>query len=171
MSAACPDGFAPFPPHVFVYGTLRPGERNAALTTRFGSPTVQRAILPAFQLFNLAPEGYPAIVPGTAGQSVRGEVLAYPPEVWVQVLPLLDALEGVAETPPLYRRERVRVTLVRGGAVEAWTYVYARAGRLRRSGAVLVPCGDWSQRPEHTPNNDPNKTPPASTGDRDDEQR
>ncbi|WP_027460472.1 gamma-glutamylcyclotransferase family protein [Deinococcus murrayi] len=147
MSAACPDGFAPFPPHVFVYGTLRPGERNAALTTRFGSPTVQRAILPAFQLFNLAPEGYPAIVPGTAGQSVRGEVLSYSPDVWRQLLPLLDALEGVEQTPPLYHRERVRVTLALGGAAEVWTYVYARAARLEQSGAVLVSSGDWLQRP------------------------
>ncbi|KEF33460.1 hypothetical protein RDMS_12330 [Deinococcus sp. RL] len=147
MMAESPHAPAPSPPRVFVYGTLRPGERNAALTTRFGPPTVQRATLPAFRLFHLMPEGYPAIVPGDVGQGVRGEVLSYSLEVWRQLLPLLDALEGVEETPPLYRRERVRVTLALGGAAEVWTYVYARAARLEQSGAVLVSSGDWLQRP------------------------
>lgn len=134
-------------PRVFVYGTLRPGGRNAALTGRFGLPGVQAATLPAFQLFHLSPENYPVIVPGDPGERVRGELLTYPPEVWARVLPLLDALEGVGEVPPLYHRQRVRVTLGAGTTEGAWTYVYARPERLTLPGAARVPGGDWPRRP------------------------
>lgn len=135
------------PPRVFVYGTLRPGGRNSALAARFGPPGAQAATLPAFRLFHLSPENYPVIVPGEPGERVHGELLTYPPEIWTRVLPLLDALEGVGETPPLYHRQRVNVTLTTGGAEEGWAYVYARTERLTLPGAVPVPGGDWLQRP------------------------
>lgn len=135
------------PPRVFVYGTLRPGGRNAALAARFGPPRARAATLPAFRLLHLSPENYPVIVPGESGERVYGEVLTYPPEVWARVLPLLDALEGVGETPPLYHRQRVKVTLAAGGAEEVWAYVYARTVRLTLPGAVPVPGGDWLRRP------------------------
>lgn len=139
------------PPRVFVYGTLRPGGRNAALTTRFGPPEVRAATLPGFRLLHLSPENYPALVPGEPEERVRGEVLTYPPEVWARVLPLLDALEGVHASPPLYHRQRVRAAPVVGGPVpgrseEVWTYVYADRARLTRPGAAAVPGGDWTRR-------------------------
>lgn len=135
------------PPRVFVYGTLRPGGRNAALAARFGPPQAQAATLSGFRLLHLSPENYPALVPGKPGERVRGEVLTYAPEVWARVLPLLDALEGVGETPPLYHRQRVTVALAPGEAEEVWTYVYARTARLALPGAAPVPGGDWVQRP------------------------
>ncbi|MPY67480.1 gamma-glutamylcyclotransferase [Deinococcus sp. SDU3-2] len=135
------------PPRVFVYGTLRPGGRNAGLAARCGQPQTQAATLSAFRLLHLSPENYPAIVPGEPGERVQGEVLTYPPQVWAQVFPLLDALEGVDETPPLYHRQRVTVALASGEAEEVWVYVYARTERLTLPGAVPVPGGDWFQHP------------------------
>lgn len=134
------------PPRVFVYGTLRPGGRNAALAARFGLPEARAATLSGFRLLHLSPENYPALVPGEAGGRVHGEVLTYAPEVWAQVLPLLDALEGVGESPPLYHRQRVTVALAAGGSEEGWTYVYARAARLTHPGVTPVPSGDWYGR-------------------------
>lgn len=134
------------PPRVFVYGTLRPGGRNAGLTARFGPPETRSAALPGFRLLHLSPEEYPALVPGRPGERVRGEVLTYPPEVWAQVLPLLDALEGVHDTPPLYHRQRVTAVLAAGDPEEVWTYVYADRARLTRPGAAAVPGGDWTRR-------------------------
>ena len=138
---------------VFVYGTLRPGERNAHVAARGGSFTARPATLAGFRLFHLRPEGYPGIVPGAASDLVYGAALTYAPADWEQALTLLDALEGVDETPPLYTRQRVRLTL-EGGAVgsgplgsreevEGWVYVYACAGRLSQSGVTPLPGGDW----------------------------
>ena len=37
----------------------------------------------------------------------------------------------------------MRLTLEGGETLTAWVYVYALADRLRQTGAVLVPGGDW----------------------------
>lgn len=77
---------------------------------------------------------------------MRGEVLTYPPEVWARVLPLLDALEGVRDMPPLYHRHRVTAVPGAGGPEAVWTSVYADRARLTRPGAVPAPGGDWPQQ-------------------------
>ncbi|MFC5850113.1 gamma-glutamylcyclotransferase family protein [Deinococcus petrolearius] len=136
------------PTTVFVYGTLMPGERNAGVAGPPGSFVTRAAALPGHRLLHLDPERYPAAVPGEAGELVRGHALTYTPTAWVAALPLLDDLEGVHETPPLYRRVAVRLHLDAGGELDAWVYLYAQTRRLRQPGAVPVPGGDWRAVPD-----------------------
>lgn len=132
---------------VFVYGTLMPGERNADVAGQGGAFGAAPARLAGFRLLHLWPEDYPGIVPGGSGETVQGHVLSYARGAWFRALPLLDALEGVNETPPLYRRVEVTLTLEGGETQAAWTYVYARAERLARPGALPLPGGDWRRHP------------------------
>lgn len=135
---------------VFVYGTLMPGERNAGVAAQGGAFQAMPARLTGFRLLHLQPEEYPGIVPAGSSEQVLGAVLSYAREDWPRVLPFLDALEGVNETPPLYRRERVTVTLEGGETQAAWTYIYADAERLGRPGVVPLPQGDWRRQPRRT---------------------
>lgn len=131
------------PTRVFVYGTLRPGERNARVARRGGPFVTSPASLRGYRLLHLLPEAYPLLVPGEPWQTVRGDLLTYRPDDWTRALSLLDALEGLHESPPLYTREQVTVTPGGGEPVSAWVYVYARGERLTRPGVQLVPGGDW----------------------------
>jgi len=138
----------PPPPRVFVYGTLLPGERNAGVAARGGAFQAAPARLPGYRLLHLWPEAYPGIVPGPPGEEVLGAVLTYASQDWPRALPFLDELEGVHDTPPLYRREAVTVTLAGGEIQAAWTYVYADTARLARPGVVPLPGGDWRGWPD-----------------------
>ncbi len=133
MSDTQPD--AAHPEGVFVYGTLQPGEANSSWAKRRGLTEAVPATLPGFDLYHLAPEGYPAIVPGSG--TVEGVVLLFA-EI-DRALPRLDALEGCAQTPPLYVRE-IHPTDPFG---PAWVYVYDRTDRLDAPGATLLPGGSW----------------------------
>lgn len=141
------------PARVFVYGTLMPGERNEQVARTHGFPTAQPATLHGYRLFHLTPENYPGIVPGEQLDRVHGYLLTYRDDTWEKVLPLLDELEGLDETPPLYTRAQVQ--LETGGKKEnAWVYVYARAERLQGPGAQFIPSGDWREtqaREQHGP--------------------
>ena len=132
---------------VFVYGTLMPGERNAGVAGPPGSFGAQAAVLAGHRLLHLDPEQYPAAVPGGATDRVRGYALTYTPQGWAAALPFLDDLEGVDESPPLYRRVAVRLHLDTGGELDAWVYLYAQQGRLAQPGALPVPGGDWRTVP------------------------
>ena len=135
---------------VFVYGTLRPGERNEAVARRGGAFTAVPATLPGYRLLHLRPEAYPGVVPGEGNEAVHGDVLTYREADWGTVLPFLDELEGIHETPPLYVRQQVEAVLGDGARTSAWVYLYADAARLSRPGAVPVPGGDWRARPDRT---------------------
>ena len=128
---------------VFVYGTLLPGERNAHIAARGARHDSCAARLSGFRLFHLSPEGYPAIVAGETGDTVFGAALTYAPADWPAARRWLDELEGVDETPPLYTREQVTLTLGGGEAAPAWVYVYAQTQRLGQPGAERVLSGDW----------------------------
>lgn len=117
---------------VFVYGTLQIGGANEVVARRAGLVRAEPATLRGYRLFDLQPEGYPAVVPGPG--VVHGEVLEL-----AGPLDELDALEGVDECPPLYRRVRCTPE----GAGDAWLYVYARPERLARPGATWLPSGRW----------------------------
>ena len=121
---------------VFVYGTLKPGLHNYYLAERAGALTYQPGFIEGFELYHLEPENYPAIVAG-AGR-VYGGVLAF--EDIGEAFGLLDELEGVNDTPPLYRRQLVDVTL-KGGRATAWVYTYALS--FKREGALRVASGEW----------------------------
>ena len=113
---------------LFVYGTLRSGEPQAAL---LGDLTRRRAWTRG-TLWAL-PAGYPALVPGDEGR-VEGELVDAPDE---RVLTLLDAYEGVDEG--LFERVPVGV-FVGLRSFEAWAYTLdaARAKAGRR-----IPSGRW----------------------------
>ncbi|MBB5361202.1 gamma-glutamylcyclotransferase [Deinococcus humi] len=132
------------PTTVFVYGTLMPGERNAHIAALGGHFQARPAVLWGHRLLHLWPEAYPAVVPGDGEEAVRGFALTYAPTDWPLALPFLDELEGVAETPPLYTREQVTLTLEGGETLPAWVYLYALAERMKRPGVIPVRGGDWT---------------------------
>ncbi|MDV6374865.1 gamma-glutamylcyclotransferase family protein [Deinococcus arenicola] len=129
---------------VFVYGTLMPGERNAHIAQLGGTFSAQPARLPGFRLLHLYPEAYPAVLPGEPQDGVTGFALTYAPADWPLALPFLDELEGIDETPPLYTREEVTLTLENGQSLTSWVYIYAVSERLTRPGALPVSGGDWT---------------------------
>ncbi|GLV48067.1 gamma-glutamylcyclotransferase [Thermus sp. LT1-2-5] len=118
---------------VFVYGTLKRGERNHARVAGKLLGVVP-GYVEGFRLYHL-PEGegrpyaYPAMVPGEG--RVYGEVLLLPEEA----LSLLDALEEEGEE---YRRVRVLVHTAEG-PLEAWAYLYLQD----LQGALPLPEGVW----------------------------
>lgn len=114
---------------LFVYGTLMPGQREAA---RLGPLHRQRPAHTPGRLYHL-PAGYPALVEDPASW-VYGVVveLAEPGR-----LVALDDYEG-----PLYQRER-SVAVTPEGPIEVWCW------RMRLAdlppGARLLPQGRWSE--------------------------
>jgi gamma-glutamylcyclotransferase (GGCT)/AIG2-like uncharacterized protein YtfP len=123
-------------PGVFVYGTLKPGESNHPIARQAGRFTHYNAYLEDYLLYHLEPEGYPAMVPGSG--RVYGSVLVY--EDIAAALPVLDDLEGLGETPPLYRRA---LAVAKPTGERVWTYLYSRPERLREPGALLLSTGSW----------------------------
>ena len=130
-------------PHsVFVYGTLMPGEGNAAVAQAAGAPTGQeQATLSGYALYDLRPEGYPALISGKG--VVQGWLLHYSAKQWPAALIHLDDLEGIHLTPPLYTRTQAQASTATGQQ-SVWVYLYARLGRLDQPGCVAVPSGDWT---------------------------
>ena len=131
------------PRAVFVYGTLMPGERYEAVAQAAGEAlSRERATLSGHLLYDLRPEGYPALVAG-GNRTVHGWILMYSAEQWPAALAHLDDLEGLHLTPPLYAR-----TLAQGqtqaGLQTVWVYLYARLERLEQPGCVAVLSGDWT---------------------------
>lgn len=129
---------------MFVYGTLKRGERNHHLVEGAGLLAAGPAELRGFDLYDLEPDGYPALVAGSG--VVFGELLTLPGEA---ALTSLDELEEVDRTPPTYERVRV-VALVQGREgdeepVGCWVYLYAKAARLAEPGVRLVPGGVWPE--------------------------
>lgn len=133
---------------VFVYGTLRPGQRYHKRIERF----IVRAE-PAFvtgRLYHL-PQGYPALVLerdiGCKLNSgcVAGDLLEF--ESLEAVLPILDELEdyyGAGDPRNLYERVTVSARTKRGSRFSAMVYVFAgnQLNWLERH-AIPVPEGDW----------------------------
>lgn len=97
---------------LFVYGTLKRGERNHRLLAdqRFVGP----ATVPAgYRLFDLG--SHPGLVPHPDGGPVRGEVF----EVSECCMGELDEFE---EVPTLFTRERVELA----DGTSAWVYLFAQ---------------------------------------------
>lgn len=138
---------------MFVYGTLMPGERYEAVAQAAGEAVNrERATLTGHLLYDLRPEGYPALVAegGATGQSntvhsntVHGWILTYSAEQWPAALAHLDDLEGLHLTPPLYARTLAQAQ-TQAGLQTVWVYLYARPERLEQPGCVAVPPGDWT---------------------------
>ena len=128
-------------PHVFVYGTLKPGGRYHSVAQRGGRFTSQEAFIEGFTLYHLEPEDYPAITrfEGTRGQGkVYGNVFTF--ENIEQALPFLDELEGCHWDPPEY--ERIKTTAYPLDE-EVWAYLYLDEERLEGPGVTRLENGLW----------------------------
>jgi gamma-glutamylcyclotransferase (GGCT)/AIG2-like uncharacterized protein YtfP len=109
---------------LFVYGTLRPGEKNypaylAGRTRREVAATVAGA------LFFATEGGYPCLLAGEG--RVCGELMDLRHECYEAALQELDALEEYEpsdEAGSVYLRRRARVLLETGEEAEAWVYYW-----------------------------------------------
>lgn len=128
----------------FVYGTLRPGERNHDLFLRGRTRAEEPGRLVGAVLYR--GPGYPYAVEDRQGL-VHGELVTARPEEYDGLLVALDALEEYAPGDPGNLYERVARDIVResdGRPVRAWVYLAAPsvAQRLRAHGR-LIDNGDW----------------------------
>lgn len=118
--------------HLFVYGTLRPGDVRWHLLAPFvvddGRPDTAGGTV-----YDTG-RRYPAAVFGTDG-TIHGRTYELRWSTIDDCLALLDVEEGIVEGE--YRR----VTVMTGAAVAAWAYEYG-------GGLDLVPIesGDWFDR-------------------------
>ncbi len=109
---------------VFVYGTLRPGEKNFA--RYLGGRCVR--ILPATTngaLYFVRNEGYPYLT-DEAG-TVRGDLIFLAPSRYHETLRRLDQLEEYRPQDPensVYLRKPVTAITADGKARIAWTYFW-----------------------------------------------
>ncbi|MEU9288053.1 gamma-glutamylcyclotransferase family protein [Streptomyces sp. NPDC048275] len=130
----------------FVYGTLRPGERNHALFLCGRTASEEPGRLAGAVLYD--GPGYPYAVEESGGV-VRGELVTALPEVYGELLGALDRLEEYVPGDPrnLYERVAREVTREDGTAVRAWVYVAAPAvaAGLRAHGK-LIEGGEWRGR-------------------------
>lgn len=124
------------PSSCFVYGTLKPGERNHKVAEQGGKFTAEEGEIKGFDLFHFHPENYPGILPGEG--VVRGYVLTY--EDMSVAMPFLDELEGTEFDPPLYTRELVTVSPQNK---QVWVYIYGNRDRCFLPTAQRIESGDW----------------------------
>lgn len=127
------------PSGVFVYGTLKRGERNHPLVADASR------IIPATTrgtLYDL-PVGYPCMTV-EGDDTVHGEFMTF--KDLPGKLARLDRLEGYREGRPaeenLYLRVPLHVTLESGGEAKAWGYIFTRA-RANMTPKERVPSGEW----------------------------
>lgn len=109
-------------PHLFVYGTLRPGYDGAMARWLCGVAHHVGPALARGSLYWVA--DYPGFVAGPDGD-VMGDLFALPdPDATLARLDEHEECSDHFPAPHEYRRERLIVSM-REGPVEAWTYVYA----------------------------------------------
>jgi gamma-glutamylcyclotransferase (GGCT)/AIG2-like uncharacterized protein YtfP len=115
--------------HLFVYGTLRPGD----VRWHFLSPFVVDdgwGDTVAGQLFDTGLD-YPAAVFNDAG-TIHGHTFALLETSLVRALEVLDEVEGIVDG------EYSRVIVRTGRGVDAWSYASGDGLEL-----TLIPSGDW----------------------------
>ncbi len=127
------------PGYVFVYGTLKPGERNDHVAHYAGTFRAEPAYVDKMTLYHPEPENYPAMVRGR--DRIEGMLLHF--DDIEAALPVLDELEGCHLLPPEYTRVELTVYPQK---VTAWGYLYARVGRLEQPSARYLSPGVWPHR-------------------------
>ena len=123
--------------HLFVYGTLRPGDVRWPLLERF---VIDDGIddTTAGAVFDTG-LGFPAAVFGIEG-TIVGRTYRLHTGRLTEALDVLDAEEG--SVAGLY----ARVAVTTGRGIEAWAYAYGSGLELSP-----IPSGDWFDRPRRTP--------------------
>jgi gamma-glutamylcyclotransferase (GGCT)/AIG2-like uncharacterized protein YtfP len=111
---------------VFVYGTLRPGQKN--YTRYLQGRTIEEvpAICPG-RLYFLDQGGYPYLLPEEG--MVTGVLVKIRPEWYEETLVALDRLEEYDpedEKHSVYLRRRTMVELEDGEQRQAWVYFWNR---------------------------------------------
>lgn len=120
------------PRHLFVYGTLQPGEVRWSQLERWVLGEGERDSV-AGELFDTGLD-YPAALFNDRA-TIHGRTCVLRPETHGACLAHLDRVEGTVEG--LYSRTVVTTDLGR----VAWAYEYGSGLDL-----VLIPSGDWSRR-------------------------
>jgi gamma-glutamylcyclotransferase (GGCT)/AIG2-like uncharacterized protein YtfP len=124
--------------HLFVYGTLRPGDVRWHLLEPFVIDAGWPDTAPG-QLFDTGFD-YPAATFGGGG-TIHGQSFALLGASLSRALEVLDDVEGVVEG------EYSRVAVRTGRGIDAWAY--AGGARLE---LAPIPSGDWFEhRPPHHP--------------------
>ena len=127
--------------HIFVYGTLKPGEANFDRYCGDRVITSRRAYIYG-ELYHLPTCGYPGAIHGTS--KVQGFVLSFDDSA---ILIDLDELEDYdPQRQPAendYNRESV-TTYTPDGILQlcAWAYLMTPQ-QIRRLNGILVPDGWW----------------------------
>jgi len=126
--------------HVFVYGTLKQGQRNHDHFCG-DAHTIEPAVTTG-RLYD-TPYGFPAMFDAPDGK-VFGEVMTFPDIE--KTLGLLDRLEGYRQSGESHyvRIEKCVAIFGNSKVVHAWVYVYPKH-RLRL-GFIPVPSGCWWQQ-------------------------
>ncbi|MDX3849438.1 gamma-glutamylcyclotransferase family protein [Streptomyces sp. AK02-01A] len=133
----------------FVYGTLRPGERNHGLFPRGRTARQEPARLAGALLYD--GPGYPYAVeaPGV----IVGELVTAAPEVYGELLCVLDQLEeyeAPGDPRNVYERAVRDVLRADGTTARAWVYLAApRVARELRTRGRPIAGGDWLARAVH----------------------
>lgn len=118
--------------HLFVYGTLRPGDVRWPLLARFVADQGVDDTAPG-QVFDTGLD-YPAAIFGGDGR-ILGRTYVLRAERLDEALSVLDEEEDTVAG--LYRRVRVTTGL----GIAAWAYSYGTGLEL-----TLIPSGDWLDR-------------------------
>ncbi len=134
---------------VFVYGTLKPGERNYPIYCQDKVIEAIRAYTHG-QLYHLS-LGYPAMIVGT--QKVQGYLLTLADET---VLEKLDYLE---DYHPLrspqdnhYSRQTLSIYSLTGETLgDAWGYLMT-VQKIQQLGGKLIPSGWWTENGDYSDN-------------------
>lgn len=109
---------------VFVYGTLRPGQKNFL---PFLGGRVLRTVPASIEgrLYFVRDGGYPYLLPEPG--RVAGDLAFLDPRLREETLGGLDSLEEydpLDEDHSIYLRRQAKVTLADGGHVTAWVYYW-----------------------------------------------
>lgn len=126
------------PPHLFVYGTLKPG-----LTCTLGAPERARLAAEATAIGQATTSGilvdlggYPGLLPGT--DVVNGFVYNFGnPEMSLKWLDNYEGYSGSAAGE--YRRELRNVNLASGPILSCWTYMLIQS----KVYSAVIRSGHW----------------------------
>ncbi|BCR03826.1 gamma-glutamylcyclotransferase [Desulfuromonas versatilis] len=129
---------------IFVYGTLRPGEKNYPRFLK-GRTIAERRGSVEGRLYYVAEGGYPYLLPEPG--RVWGELLELAAGSYAETLAALDGLEEYDprnEPDSVYLRRQTLVTIEGEERVRAWVYYWNCPDVEGR----LIPSGDFKDRSE-----------------------
>jgi len=132
---------------IFVYGTLRPGERNYTYFLEGKTTAEHAAFLLHYEMYDGA---YPYILSTKKNGKIRGNLLSVRSDAYRKVLQSLDALEGFDSSDRAhseYIRVMKKVVCIcpNHRLVPTWAWIYHANRSLLGdlAGRRIIPSGDW----------------------------